>query len=147
MFSKFQNWRKNCALDDDRGRQQVSRSCVWDQGVKVVVGECKPTPQQITPAGRLRWSLSAIVPGMVPKRLHRIHEDTGEGLLDKLGNMREMLVSIERSLERMQPIKPRQQRKKKAQKRPALVAVPPPQNGLRSNPWFTLSCSAGDLQK
>jgi hypothetical protein len=46
------------------------------------------------------------VPRIVPKRLHRIHEDTGEGLLDKLGNMREMLVSIERSLERMQRCAP-----------------------------------------
>ncbi len=43
-------------------------------------------------------------------RRHGRHEDTIENLLDKLGIMREELVSIERSLERIKVAKPGQRR-------------------------------------
>jgi hypothetical protein len=54
----------------------------------------------------------------MPKRPRGIHIDSVESLLDKLGNTREVLLSIERSLERMQTVKPRQ-RRKKSRKKPA----------------------------
>ena len=40
------------------------------------------------------------------KRRNAIHQDTMDHVLDKLSYMREELVAIERSLERMQAAKP-----------------------------------------
>ena len=42
------------------------------------------------------------------KRRNAIHQDTIDNVLDKLSCMREELVAIERSLERMQAAKPDQ---------------------------------------
>jgi hypothetical protein len=44
--------------------------------------------------------------GAMSKRRNAIHQDTMEHVLDKVSYMREELLAIERSLERMQAAKP-----------------------------------------
>jgi hypothetical protein len=57
-------------------------------------------PIQGTPACRLLPHAFARVRGIMAK-LHEIHDDTFSSILDRIGILREELVSIERSLERM----------------------------------------------
>ena len=62
-----------------------------------------PLTLESTPAARHRNSILSTVDGIVTKPRRRpLHEDTVDSLLDRLSDMREELLSIERSLERVQ---------------------------------------------